>query len=285
MESEAPIIFKEMSREVPNILYHYTDSDGLRGILTSGKIWTTEIHYLNDKSEIQLAFKYIRNEIEAQKKGNDKVRTDEELDLMVESLNVVEEMNMSVASFTENGDQLSQWRGYSEVGNGYSLGLYGHELLNNIRKDINYRLLPCVYDEKIQMQMVKELVNLTPVLGVKSDPDYSSSLLVQTTFGNAAVSLAAIIKSGGFKEEKEWRLIGPTHLFFDAKFRPGNFTMIPYWEYDFDVETTLESVIIGPTPEVELSERAVAGLISSIFPKNSRLINSIKHSSIPYRKI
>ena len=282
---EPPVISQEMPERVPDILYHYTDSDGLIGILTSGKIWTTEIHYLNDKSEIQLAFKYIRNEIESQKKGKDKMRTDEELDIMLEALSVVEEVNMSVASFTENGDQLSQWRGYSEVGNGYSLGFYGQELLKNINRNPNYRLLPCIYDEDIQLQMVEELINTTPVLNVKSEPDYNSSLLFQTAFGDAAVSLAAIIKSGGFKEEKEWRLIGPTHLYFDAKFRPGNYTLIPYWEYDLEIESTLESIVIGPTPEVELSERAVAGLIASMFPDNRRLLSRIKHSNIPYRKI
>ena len=52
---ESPLISQEMSKEVPDVLYHYTDSGGLKGILSSGKIWATDIHYLNDKSEIQLA--------------------------------------------------------------------------------------------------------------------------------------------------------------------------------------------------------------------------------------
>jgi len=164
---ESPLISQEMSKEVPDVLYHYTDSDGLKGILTSGKIWATDIHYLNDKSEIQLAFRFIRNEIETQKKGTDKKRTDEELDLMLEALSVVEEVNMSVTSFTENGDQLSQWRGYSEIGSGYSIGFYSAELLNNISRNGIHHLLPCIYDEKTQVQMVKELVNSTPVIKYK----------------------------------------------------------------------------------------------------------------------
>ena len=148
IKMEPNIISEELSKEIPDILYHYTNSDGLNGILNSGKIWTTEIHYLNDKSEIQLAFKYIRNEIESQKQGTDKTRTDEELDIMLESLGVAEEINVSVTSFTENGDQLSQWRGYSEIGIGYSLGFYGQELLKNVSKQKNYRLVPCIYDEQ-----------------------------------------------------------------------------------------------------------------------------------------
>ena len=282
---EPDVISQELSKEIPDILYHYTNSVGLSGILNSGKIRTTEIHYLNDKSEIQLAFKYIRKEIESQKQGKDKTRIDEELDIMIESLGIAEEINVSIASFTENGDQLSQWRGYSEIGNGYSLGFYGRELVKNLSNTKNYLLVPCIYDEQTHLRMVKELVDLTPVLDIKSSPGYSKSLLFQSTFGDAALSLAAIIKSEGFKEEKEWRLISPSHSYRDAKFRNGNHTLIPYWEYDIDISKTLESVIIGPTPEAELSERAVSGLLANIFPNQPRLWTNIKHSNIPFRKI
>lgn len=133
--------------------------------------------------------------------------------------------------------------------------------------------------------MVKELVDLTPVLDIKSDPSYNMSLLFRSPFGDAALALAAMIKSEGFKEEREWRLISPILSYSTAKFRYGNHTLIPYWEYDMDIRNTLESIIIGPTPEVELSERAVAVLLASIFPNNPRLWTSIKHSNIPYRKI
>jgi hypothetical protein len=204
---------------------------------------------------------------------------------MIESLGVAEEINVSIASFTENGDQLSQWRGYSEIGNGYSLGFHGNELLKNVGKTRDYRLVPCIYDEQTHLKMVKELVDLTPVLDIKSDPSYRKSLLFQSPFGDAALSLAAIIKSEGFKEEKEWRLISPALLYSDAKFRYGNYTLIPYWEYDLAISNTLESIIIGPTPEVELSERAVSGLLARIFPNNPRLLANIKHSNIPFRKI
>jgi hypothetical protein len=285
IEMGLDVISQQLSKEIPDILYHYTTSIGLSGILSSGKIWTTEIHYLNDKSEIQLAFDFIRNEIESQKAGVNKTRTDEELDLMLESLRIAEEINVSIASFTENGDQLSQWRGYGEIGRGYSLGLYGQALSRTVQNHKSFRLFPCIYDEQTQINMVKELVDVTAVLDIKSDPSYSSSLLFRSPFGDAALSLAAVIKSGGFKEEREWRLISPTLSFSDAKFRFGNHTLIPFWEFGLDLSNTLESIIVGPTPEAELSERAISGMLANIFPGNPRLWTSIKHSSIPFRKI
>ena len=95
------IISEILDTKVPKSLFHYTSSDGLMGIIRSNKIWTTKIHYLNDKSEIQLAFKHIRNEIESQKNSQNKTRSDEELDTMTEILNSIEVINVSVTSFTE----------------------------------------------------------------------------------------------------------------------------------------------------------------------------------------
>src|SRR6266540_1307643 len=35
----------------PAEVFHYTTVDGLRGIVESGKLWATEVGYLNDASE------------------------------------------------------------------------------------------------------------------------------------------------------------------------------------------------------------------------------------------
>jgi len=39
---------------VPELLYHYTDSAGLQGILESRTLWATDIRYLNDETEASL---------------------------------------------------------------------------------------------------------------------------------------------------------------------------------------------------------------------------------------
>ena len=36
----------------PQILYHYTDESGFKGILTSGQLWLTDILTLNNPSEL-----------------------------------------------------------------------------------------------------------------------------------------------------------------------------------------------------------------------------------------
>jgi len=253
------------------------------GVLSSKKIWTTKIQYMNDNSELQLAFGYIREEIDLQRKGIEKNRTEEELNDMISALDSIETTNVSVASFTEMGDQLSQWRGYCEIGNGYSLGFDGPKLKNQVIQQNGYSLAPCVYEEKMHKLIVKELVNNYPTKEMIKAAEYTPTSFI-FSFSYSVLLLAPIIKSEGFKEEKEWRLISPLLDYPNAKFRQGNHSLIPYWEFDLDLENTLDSIIIGPTPEPTLSSMALQGLLMKNGLEFFEKID-IAQSKIPFRKI
>lgn len=275
------VISQIFGMDVPNLLFHYTNSIGLKGIIESGKIWTTKIHYMNDKSELRLAFDYIRSEINQQIGSGKTNRTEEELADMLGALESIHEFNVSVASFSAVGDQLSQWCGYCEVGNGYSLGFDGHRLKTKIMENSNYYLVPCIYEEEKQIRIVKELINMTSVVNITQNPNYDKPPLYKLSFAEAALLLAPIIKSKHFQEEREWRLISVPLKYEDAKFRPGNYALIPYWEFDLGIADSLVQIIIGPTPERELSERALHGLLMQ---KHIFNWGEICHSAIPFRK-
>lgn len=48
----------------PPVLYHYTNTGGLEGILESGKLWATDYRYLNDASEVTYAHSLLVEAIE-----------------------------------------------------------------------------------------------------------------------------------------------------------------------------------------------------------------------------
>ncbi|HET8798761.1 MAG TPA: hypothetical protein VFO89_13795, partial [Thermoanaerobaculia bacterium] len=48
---------------LPSNLYHYTTADGLRGILTHGHIWATNVRYMNDRSELTYAREVVFDEL------------------------------------------------------------------------------------------------------------------------------------------------------------------------------------------------------------------------------
>ncbi|MDP3013182.1 MAG: hypothetical protein Q8M92_02985, partial [Candidatus Subteraquimicrobiales bacterium] len=50
-----------ISKNPPKIVYHYTDINGLLGIIDSGCIWATHVSRLNDSSEYHHGIKVVRD--------------------------------------------------------------------------------------------------------------------------------------------------------------------------------------------------------------------------------
>ena len=57
-------IVSTMSRP-PRFLYHYTSQQGMLSIINDRKIWASDILYLNDAAEFELAIKIAHSEIKA----------------------------------------------------------------------------------------------------------------------------------------------------------------------------------------------------------------------------
>ncbi len=96
-----------------DLFYHYTDVNGLISILSNEELWLSGINFMNDNSEGKVVFDIIYNSIE-----------DQNIQYKLGHLfNLCINMNRIFAtSFTKNGDQLSQWRGYCPSEGGYSIG-------------------------------------------------------------------------------------------------------------------------------------------------------------------
>ena len=44
------------TESVPPVIYHYTDSGGLRGIIETGRLWLSDVFSMNDPSELNHGF-------------------------------------------------------------------------------------------------------------------------------------------------------------------------------------------------------------------------------------
>src|SRR5260370_18924451 len=96
-------------RQKPTMLYHYTSGAGLIGILQTRSIWATSIRFLNDSSEYNFALSLAGAVVEERRV---KARNRFELGIytvLEQRLTSVADAEVYVISFTENGDQLSQW--------------------------------------------------------------------------------------------------------------------------------------------------------------------------------
>lgn len=226
----------------PKVLWHYTNTAGLKGILESSRLWATDTRFLNDAAELRYGLDLVVDALR---------RLDPTgLDLVAQrfitglaedggSMRTWVEENVSifVACFCSQGDLLSQWRAYAGRGSGeggYALGFEtkspqawvqaapgGHEL--SLRR--------VLYDPELQAAecdaLVRPLVDL-----LNSDPgDNEAQKAFAANLVDGAAEIAAWCKHPAFEEEREWRIVyqrttDPTPL--DRKVRPSEGFFVPY---------------------------------------------------------
>ena len=106
----------------PKIVYHYTTLDTMMKIAKTATIWATSINYLNDVSEGEYFGQLVRERIpvyQATHQVDASAMFDEFLKTSSERVSA----RPFVASFSEDGDSLPQWRSYCPNGNGIAIGL------------------------------------------------------------------------------------------------------------------------------------------------------------------
>jgi hypothetical protein len=276
-------------RKVPNALYHYTSGSGLLGIVESKSIWATSIRYLNDSREFALALEIAESVLESRE-------TDAADGFAVglyatirQSLKTISHSEMFVSSFSEHGDQLSQWRGYCPGGNGYSVGFTPGALEKPGRAATNRILAACIYDEERHQTVLDDIVEQVLKAALRSydtkknnrDRVYRESYKL---FASLLSVAATIVKHRTFKEEREWRLVSPATAFEapHPRFRPGISTLVPFFEHplvDDSGALALHRIVIGPTMNAKLARQALELLLR----KHKLPSCEVTKSVVPYR--
>lgn len=248
-------------------LYHYTGSAGLIGILQSGNIWATDYRHLNDRKEYQIGAKLLQRELRS--KGLKKEQQDHFERLVNET-----QRHCFVLSFSEKGDQLSQWRAYCPGGNGYALGFGQQNPLFTSAREHSFNLVRCEYDPSEHRKLCQYLVD-TFIEGMVTTgnwwrgKDLRSRLRAFSDRYQWNLALALVmsaLKHSGFEEEREWRLVSqyPEESLYGVNFRPGRFGITPYFELPLhgrNSRLTIDEIIIGPTPNKKASRSALELLL------------------------
>ena len=190
-------------------------------------------------------------------------------------------VNVYVASFSENDDQLSQWRGYCPPGKGINLGFSVADLEIPLSRQ-PFHLMPCIYDGREQAIIVRELVGQF-LEEFRAAPQHGG-YQVLGRFGLFFTSVAPVLKHEKFAEEAEWRLVsnvlaspGP-----QIRHREGHSFVVPYYDFVLahdEEELRLGQVRVGPTPHVEL---AMSSVFDALSAKNIRF-QGVGRSFVPYR--
>ena len=269
-------------------LFHYTSVTGITGVIEGRKLWATNIEYLNDSSEFTHGDGFMQCAIQARQDSNNPGESEffEWLKGMPDS---VQPCDVFVASLSEAEDLLSQWRGYTPLSSGFSVGFEPATLRDFAWNNHHAMLAQCVYEESEKQALANHILNTFLEDWIASQTTDSSGTWftpgIAASFRTRAKLAAAVIKDVAFKEEKEWRLVKVCSDVRAIKFRPGVSTVVPYVELDWlgkaeqPVVQPIQSVMIGPCAHPELSKKSVTRLLQANGAGNA----SVRLSGIPFR--
>lgn len=277
-------------------IYHYTNFPGMMGIVNKGVIWASNILYMNDSAEMNHTVDLIKAEVTARiddNKANQK--------LLTQFLNWVSNRITSghmlfAVSFHANGNLLSQWRGYSSHGKGVSLGFDPGYLLACAESQ-SFQLGRCVYDLLEQQILIRKVIESVEYLADEQGENSDETLRhpAQSYYGifeqveSDLLRIAAILKHPSFQEEEEWRIVSPVlvdYVSTAVKFREGTSMLVPYLEFKLkratnDDSIEFEHVVLGPTPNINLSMNSLTMFLSKAGVK---VKSGISYCQIPYRQ-
>jgi hypothetical protein len=267
-------------------LCHYTSQLGLIGILKEKAMWATDAAYQNDSQEVVYAFNL------AQKYFG----TMDMSATLLETKRIAGQLPVYVASFPEEPDLLSQWRGYCSQGSGFAMCLDADHMIR-VADTHGWGFFKCIYDEAAQIELLKRMEEQA-VLHKDTLFQYTTppkGLPVRVQFGLLLLFYATVFKHPKFKEESEWRAIKraasssgtpanpPGVPVIAPHIRPGASTLIPYTLFPLTLNENdsiqLAELVVGPTPHPILATRAVEILLK----EKKVFCPKVRSSEIPFR--
>lgn len=292
----------------PSLLYHYTTAEGLKGILESKTIWATDAEFLNDAQELRYGrdelYEALIAEADRLAPESDDVTAEPEYSRGIVMRSAAAHLrpggmylakqahSVYVACFCENGDLLSQWRGYA-AGGGYAIGLKRSGLertgpISTAFKVVSPSGPVTKYaDPPLEIRLLKvrygaEAIGPTVRHALYEVAPQPSNHPGAKGWWRAQVLFKALagIKHEAFREEREWRLLivgsqGVESVMFRAGPPLG---LVPYLAVPFEPSIVGE-IVIGPGAYPEVRERGITRLIE----QRGLSDVSLRHTSAPYR--
>jgi hypothetical protein len=258
-------------------LYHYTDGNGLLGILSSKSLWLTHIGYLNDSSEYSHAKVLLRGTLEEMAKDSDPeiVKLAKHLSFWPEPKGEIPALGASrfVASLSMQKDDLSQWRAYSTVGARYCIE-FDKEALNALVRNAGLKLEQVDYDEASVRSRIRRIypdsiaaLEAEGKLHRNVQGGFSGKYDGKIVNERVLEEMGPWIKNSKFSSEQEWRIVARgSEATFEGKihYRVGRSFLIPYLKLRLDPMTSpILAIWVGPSAHPVHSVESIRMLLSS----------------------
>lgn len=256
-------------------LYHYTDTEGLLGIVRDRCIWATHARYLNDSSELDYVEEVLArcaSRLVGQFSSGPAQRL--AMSLADRSYGIDFLGSIFVSSFSEEPDVLSQWRAYSGDGGGYAIGLDTSAVPRHRDFDwLSSSLVGVLYEAKKQDEVIEPYLSdaLTLIHRAAADrPELDLPLILQfrSSFDTFLARLLPALKNPGFREEREWRVValGYGESFGSpVEFRSTRLGLTPFVELQWEerIPPPITDLVLGPTFNTEVAKQAAKEFLLS----------------------
>jgi hypothetical protein len=268
-------------------LNHYTSLGTLPKILEHHDIWLTDAEYCNDTTEVRHG-RELTNDVVKDHSAKDR---NGRFWQRLRRWRAQRKANrVYTSSFSEEDDDLSQWRAYGANGSGISLTLSPHPFygLGAVRPSGTLSLQKVTYDDDEKRDIIRRVLDVG--LSYRYDENENARLTA------AALEFVAVsFKDDSFKAEREWRVVysPPADLGESPPlcFRDGGRLLIPYLRLQDIVARRSDStreewerlpiraVTLGPSLSNSLNKRSTKLLCERWgYPDVA-----IYRSEIPYR--
>jgi len=183
---------------------------------------------------------------------------------------------------SEERSLLSQWRSYTTHGKGVSIE-FNKVLVKRLVKTNKLRLGRCLYQPTEHKKLVEDVVayllgKFENMPGISDD--YLEYAQLFDDYRDTVLSAICLIKHSSFSEEKEWRLILSAELAYPkVSYREGATMMIPYVVLKIGTGKVFNSVLLGPSENVDLALSSLTGFLAQ-----QEICKAIAPSYIPYRE-
>lgn len=249
---------EEVALQLPDVLYHYCLSQALPEILQSGVLWLTHQSGLNDLFEAVWVVPFIQDEIQRR-------QTDATKEFFLQlgrqfDLNAL--LETYVASFSSDGDVLSQWRAYGMDGDGFAIGFRPQAFqvklgvpMTSAVPEHTVRFLKVHYDDA----MLK--TEIAAIFDHHISAGQDGNNIIECSFKLRALALS--FKNPAFREEDEWRMCYSPIIttvadkrdlqiegqLRELRFRTSRYGVLPYFHMPFGEnakEDAIAEIVVWP---------------------------------------
>lgn len=278
----------------PDLLYHYTDDRGLKGVLESGNLWFTDIFNLNDPSELKHGFSKAVEILDRMTRPRMPIH-----DIFFNGFsNFVRKGGLGAAanfftcSFSLAKDDLGQWRAYADNGRGYALAFDAKELDEGFIGDAknNPSTFLITYDDEKLDKLFWEIINagvslIRLALGKDLTQEQRTIFMVQfsTMFSVFFLNASIYFKHEAYENEEEFRFLQtyrkdlpPNHL---IRSRP--YSLVRYREVSWKTVAakSLRRIVVGPAADFTKARQFAEDCCKEFYSSPVEIIQS----RIPYR--